>query len=413
MSRTIFVNASILDGTSAPFAGTVVVEGNRIVAVGGTQGDARPGDEVLDLQGHTITPGLIQGHLHLTYRNLGVGGGLAPDMTHPPAHLAIIAAKNARELLEVGVTAGIGAGSLYNIDVTLKRLIEAGEIPGPRLLASGREFSTTGGPVDFKPYWWPLGEMGLGVICDGPAAFAKAAREETLRGVEIIKLFPEGGRGLPCIGPDMEFEEIAAAVRIAHGRGLKVRAHCVTKACAMLCVRAGVDIIDHADEMDDELIALFAASGTSVLPSLYCMYRMATSGDYPAIAAEMQGYLDRARVNLPKAVAAGVRIVTGDDFGLDGFPHHEAPRELAVYADVIGIDPVEVLRWATVNAADMVGWTDVGRIAPGALADLLIVRGDPSVDLGLLANPETLVAVMKDGCFVRSRLAAPSRFTEN
>lgn len=401
MNRHIFRNANLLDGKAAARNATVVVAGDRIQSVHDAGEPVAPeaGDVTHDLGGRTVMPGMIAGHLHMSYRDLDGDSVISVDLDKTPAHFAILASKNAADLIHCGVTAGIGAGSLYNLDATLKLLIEAGEIEGPRMVVSGRELTTTGGPFDLKPHWWKIGTTGFGAICDGAEEFRKAVREETQRGVEIIKLYPEGGRGLRNPGVDMTYDEIAAAADTAHSRGVKIRAHCVSKLAATWCVKAGVDIIDHADEMDDELIEMFVEKGVFVLPSLYCLWKSAQTAPSD-VAGQMEGWLDQAAAVLPRAVAAGVRFVSGDDFGARGFPHAEAGRELAVYTDRIGIDPLEVIRWATGNAGEMAG-LPIGRIVPGYYADLLVVDGDPVRDMRLLGDPANIAVVMKGGRIVR------------
>src|ERR1700733_3008154 len=197
MGRTFFRRANLIDGRTAPKKNsTVVVEDRRITAVG-TNGDAaKPSanDVVYDLAGRSLMPGMVQCHYHVAYDNIGSLFDL--DMKHPPTMLTLIAAKNAELLLGSGFTGAVGAGTLHNIDVTLKRAINQGMIPGPRFMAGGRDVVTTGDSVDFHPSWWKLQMEGLALICDGPDEFRKAVRDEIKQGVDMIKLYPTGGRGL-------------------------------------------------------------------------------------------------------------------------------------------------------------------------------------------------------------------------
>lgn len=224
MGRTFFRRANLIDGVNPPKKNaTVVVDGERIAAVG-TNGDApKPGaqDVVYDLAGRSLMPGMVQCHYHVAYDNIGDMFDL--DMKHPPTMLTLIAAKNAELLLRSGFTGAVSAGTLHNIDVTLKRAINQGMIPGPRFVACGRDVVTTGDSVDFHPSWWKLQMEGLGRICDGPDEFRKAVREEIKQGVDIIKLYPTGGHGLywPADVMTMTVEEMKAASDAAHERGKK------------------------------------------------------------------------------------------------------------------------------------------------------------------------------------------------
>ena len=197
MGRIFFRRANLIDGVHTPKKhATVVVEGERITAVGFNGDTPKPAaqDTVYDLNGRSLMPGMVQCHYHVAYDNIDTLIDL--DLKHPPTYLTLVAARNAELLLRSGFTGAVGAGSLHNIDVTLKRAIKNGLIQGPRFLCCGRDIVTTGDSVDFHPSWWKLGLEGLGLICDGPDAFRKAVRDEIKQGVEIIKLYPTGGHGL-------------------------------------------------------------------------------------------------------------------------------------------------------------------------------------------------------------------------
>jgi len=167
------------------------------------------------------------------------------------------------------------------------------------------------------------------------------------------------------------------------------------------CLKAGVDIIDHCDQMDDEIIETCVAQGTFVLPSLYHLTLM---DGITHSADDRQRWFDYARTILPKAIKAGVKLVTGDDFGTLQGPHGDNAKELSIYTDEIGIDPLEVIRWATVNGAAMMQNDELGVIAVGNLADLIVVDGDPLADMGILARPGGIVHVMQGGKVIRSDL---------
>lgn len=412
MGRTFFRRANLIDGRNAPRKNaTVVVEGRRITAVA-VNGDApKPSanDVVYDLAGRSLMPGMVQCHYHAAYANCEHIEDI--DLRYPPAMLALIAAKNAELLLRSGFTGAVGAGTLHNIDATLKRAIDEGIIQGPRLLPCGREFITTGDLADVHPSWWKLQMEGGIPICDGPDAFRKAVRSEIKGGAEIIKLSVTGGHGaaFPAETMMMTLEELQAAADTAHGRGKKIRGHVVSKRGIMAALDLRFDLIDHADQMDDECIERLVKQGTFVTPSLYFTYAMAQehrrSGKTEYFDDEMKRGLEYSSKMVPRAHAAGVKLVVGDDFGVAGLIHGDYAKELEAYVNGAGIPALEVIGWATRNGAEMLGMKDdLGTIEAGKLADLLVVNGDPVKDITVLQDRANLEVVMKDGSFVECKL---------
>lgn len=414
MRRTVFSNAMLLDGAGAkPVAGvTVVVEGERIFAVerGGRTPASTQGDLVYDLAGKTLMPGMIAGHAHLSYPNFDQDDLNSIDMARPPTHMAVIAAKNAEATLKAGFTAAAGAGSVHQIDRTLKDLIREGVIAGPRLMACGQDIVPTGGGMDLKPSWWRMGLTGLPLIVDGPYEVRKAVRLQAKEGNDFIKIYPQGGHGVPMRGGmDMQQDEIEAAVNTAHDKGKLVRAHVVTKPAIMACLKAGVDVIDHGDGIDDEVGELAVKQNAFFLPSLYMAsiapHYYAPRGDNIPPAERLALWFDRAAEKLARAQAAGVKFVVGDDFGTAITPHGDNGKELAVYVRRLGLKPIDIIGWATKNGAEMMRKDDqFGTIAPGKLADLLVVDGDPLADIELLGDPSNLSVVMQGGEFITNRL---------
>jgi imidazolonepropionase-like amidohydrolase len=413
MGRTFFRRANLIDGRNAPKKNvTVVVEDQRITAVA-TNGDApKPtaNDVVYDLAGRSLMPGMVQCHYHVAYDNIGTLFDL--DMKHPPTMLTLIAAKNAELLLRSGFTGAVGAGTLHNIDVTLKRAINQGMIPGPRFMAGGRDVVTTGDSVDFHPSWWKLQMEGLALICDGPDEFRKAVRDEIKQGVDIIKLYPTGGHGLawPADVMTMTPEEMKSAAETAHERGKKIRGHIISKRGILGALDAKLDVIDHGDMMDDECIERFVQQGTFVTPSLYFPYLMVEQKRRTGKAAfpgvdEMERGLEHSYRMIPKAHAAGVKLLIGDDFGTSAMPHGDYAKELEAYVKGAGIPALDVIGWATRNGAELLGMgDDLGTIEVGKLADLLVVNGDPVQDITILQDRANLNVIMKDGKFVECHL---------
>lgn len=410
-----FTNARVFDGSKAlPGLQTVVVEGNRIASV-----SDRPAEgDSIDLGGMTLMPGLITCHFHTDFYKFTLADGLAGEPLGkelPPGVLMAIGVRNCGVLLESGFTGYVGAACGHDIDAQLKIAIAEGIIPGPRIRACSAHIGTTGDVNDSRKWWRRFDSPGTDVFVDGPEDMRKTTREFIRRGAETIKIFTSSGHGgLPWPVPrNMARDEIAAVVEAAHMRGAMVRAHAATKEMIRECVELGVDIIDHGDEIDEAIIAMMADRGTFWVPSqIYpeCMVKLGW-GD-----ARLQADCDNVRAMLPVAQKAGVRILTGDDYSgvfrdvLEDDPlDHKVGdygREFAFYA-AMGLSPAEVLSWGTKNAGEALngGRDRLGVVEAGALADLIVVDGDPLADLSLLSRPqEALKAVMRDGVVVIDRL---------
>ena len=409
--RTILTGANLVDGESPPRPGhTVVVDGDRIASVG-PDGSvaARPDDRVVDLAGRTVMPGMASCHVHSTYHRLGATP--APmGLEEPPALAAVRAVNSLGLLLEHGFTSAVSAGAPHAIDPAMKLAIDHGLVPGPRFVPGSRDLSTTGHANDLSHPWsWRLGSEGGIRRCDGADEFRRAARTEIKEGAEILKLFVTGGHGTtsPKERLEMTGAEMGAAIEAAHARGARVRGHIANREALHLALDLGIDVVDHGDGLDDEGIERLAESGTALVPSVffpYTFHRAMADGGL-GFTDEMAHDIDQMAEVLPRANAAGVRIVLGDDYGAMTFPHRMCGEELAFYADVVGIPALDVIRWATRNGAELAAGDDsVGTVAEGKLADLLVVDGDPVADLSLLADPANLLAVVKGGAFATDRL---------
>ena len=416
MSTRIFLSgARLIDGVNAPKDDMVVViKDDRIAKVTSASKapPLRKKDIVYDLAGKALMPGMAFCHYHPAYDN--VNSLQEIDLKHPPTTLTLIAAKNAELLLNSGYTMAVGAGAAHFIDVALRDCINSGLIPGPRIVACGSDVVSTGDSVDSHPKWWKLGLQGLAKVCDGPDEFRKAVREEIANGVDIVKLYPTGGHGLPNDAGFMSMseDEVNVAVRTAHDRGAKIRGHLISKHGIKVALEAGIDVVDHGDGMDDECIDLFLKQGTFLAPSLYFPSRLVGAylgGEAPGLASmipELEHTLENHPARVKRANDAGVPIVVGDDFGFGSLlPHGDYAKELAVYPELCGVSNLEVIRWATANGAALQGRLhELGTVEEGKLADLLVVDGDPAKDLRVLQDRENLKAIIKGGEFVKCLL---------
>ncbi len=415
MTKTFFRGARLLDGVSEPVDDRVIVlDGDRIEAVtsAGEAPEPGPGDAVYDLAGRVVMPGMAFCHYHPAYDNVNSLAEI--DLKHPPTTLTLIAAKNAELLLQCGYTMAVGAGAAHYIDVALRNAIDSGLIPGPRIVACGRDVVTTGDSVDSHPKWWNLQLEGLAKRCDGPDEFRRAVREEIANGVDIVKLYPTGGHGLPHPWDVMSMneDEIEAACTAAHDRGRKIRGHLINKRGILAALKAGIDVVDHGDGTDDECIEWFLKQGSFLAPSLYFPWKLSTTfraGDAPGLGSmvpELERTLETHPETIKKADEAGIPIVLGDDFGFGALmPHGDYAQELTVYPELCGVSNLDVIRWATRNGALLQGRLhELGTIEAGKLADLLVVEGDPSRDISVLTDRSNLKAIVKDGAFVKNAL---------
>jgi len=406
-------NARIFDGTGmAPHRRSVTIDGDRIAAVG--EGAPLSG-EVIDVAGMTVAPGLICCHLHADNFKGGRTDPLGAEW--PPGMLMAIGVRTCRVLLETGFTGFVGAACSNDIDAQLKMAIAEGIVPGPRIRPCGHHIGTTADANDgmIGKWWQELAHPGTDLFADGPDAIRRLVRLEIRNGVEIVKVFFSSGHGVT--GPtarNMARDEIEALVQAAHERGAKVRAHVCHKELILEAIELGIEVIDHGDEVDEACIEAMATAGTFWVPSL-AFLEAAQRINYPDPGDAMARARASVRRMLPLAQKAGVRMLLGDDYGGGRMLRHDVGAyagELAMYGAVDGLSGADVLGWATRNAGQLlVDPPDrVGVIEKGALADLIVVDGDPAADLTLLQRPdETLRAVIRDGRFVIDRLPRAAR----
>jgi imidazolonepropionase-like amidohydrolase len=423
VSQIIFRNATVLHGNRKPGGRTnVVVQGDRIRSVGEQTPPPQAADKVFDVAGKVLMPGLTTAHWHPDYDRLMLTDlvGVPLGLTKPPAYLIAMAYLNLQNALLSGVTRVIGAGCSFDIDASFQLAIAEGKFAGPRILAAGRHLNTTGSPNDTSRWWNEGGSWRNGlhydpsdIYCDGPAEFQKAARMEIKRGVQVLKVFTSGGHGVavPNERRDLSPAELAAVVGAAHDRGVLVRAHCVGKQNILDTVKAGVDIIDHADELDEECIELMAGRGTYWVPSMLLTKVVLDNGGFGGIdLTPIKRDFANVCARLQSADRAGVKIVPGDDYGVALTPHVPGvyARELEMYVKHVGIPALDVICWATVNGASLMRREDDrGVIEQGQIADLLIVDGDPVSDISVLTDPRARIPlIMSGGKIVKNALAS-------
>lgn len=418
-------NARVFDGETM-LAGThsVTVDNGTITALSpnGTidKGDIGDAGETLDLQGMTLMPGLITCHLHPEFYRFSLAQGQAgerPGKELPPGVLMAIAVRTCGVLLESGFTGYVGAACAHQIDAQLKMAIDENIIDGPRIRACSHHIGTTADLNDSPNWWKSYRSPGIDLFADGPDELRKLVREEVRCGARTIKIFASSGRGFNGRTlRNMSRDEMSAIVNTAHELGVRVRAHVCDNAMIRECLEVGVDIIDHGDEIDEYCIEQMAKAGTFWVPSLTYSHTLLQLGWDP------DGSLRRQYENevamLPLAQKAGVRILIGDDYSgvfrdiLEDDPlDHQVGcygREFDFYAGLTELTPEQVLAWGTKNAGELLmdAPHSVGVIAAGALADLIVIDGDPMQNPSILAQPQQyLKAVMRDGVMAINRLS--------
>jgi imidazolonepropionase-like amidohydrolase len=384
----------------------VLIEGEKIKEVGpwsALSAKAPSGARLIDLSGATLLPGLIDCHTHLTsdpthlgYQSLGIS---VPRQ-------ALYGAKNAKLTLEAGFTTVRNVGAEGYSDIALRDAINAGDLPGPRIVASGPAIGITGGHCDSALLAPEFHHRAEGVADGVPAVIAKV-RQIIKYGADCIKICATGGvlsRGDNPEAAEFTDEEIRAIVAEAHRLGRKVAAHAHGAAGIKQAVRAGVDSIEHGSFIDDEAIQLMKEHGTYLVPTLYLadfFMENAQRMGVPAFMIEKaRVVMPAARRNISRAFKAGVRVAFGTDAAV--YPHGLNAREFAVMVK-LGLAPIEAIRSATINAAELLGWSDrIGSIEPGKLADIVALDGDPISDITTL---ERIKFVMKGGRVYRDELS--------
>lgn len=379
---------------------TLVIEDGRIVSIGAAAEAKIPADAVrIDLPNATVLPGLIDAHTHLTmdpkfgYEELGIS---IPRET-------LIGAKNARVTLLAGFTTVRNVGASGYTDVALRDAINAGDVPGPRMLVSGPPLTITGGHADnnLLPFEYHATNEG---VADGVDAVRHMVRQNIKYGADLIKFMASGGvlsKGDNPQASQYTLEEMKAIVSDAHRLGRKVAAHAHGAQASLWASEAGVDSIEHGSYIDDTAIAEMKKNGTYLVPTLYLgdwFLENAERNHVPDfLLAKAKAVMPAARQNIAHAFASGVKVAFGTDAAV--YPHGLNAHEFAVMVK-LGLTPLQAIQAATINAADLLGWSGkVGTLEPGAWADIIAVDGDPVKDVTTL---ERVKFVMKGGEVVKS-----------
>src|SRR4051812_3754261 len=393
----------LIDGRGGPPMQNVVilVEGERITAVG--QGVSIPRDaRVIDLSKKTVLPGFIDAHTHVTSQPANYYEDL---FRKSPIDVAITAHVYAKRTLDAGFTTirDVGAGEF--IDVALRNAIDRGDVPGPRMQVATLAVGSTGGHNDisgFSPYL-KFGQFSG--VADGVDDVRKLVRFEVKNGADVIKMIASAGvlSEEESVGaPQFSQEEMNAIVQEATMWGRKVAAHAHGTEAIKMAIRAGVASVEHASLIDDEGIRMAKERGTFLVMDIYnddyIMAEYKRLG-YPQKILDKEARVGRTqRENFRRAVQAGVKLAFGTDAGV--YPHGWNGKQFAKEVE-FGLTPMQAIQTATVNAADLLGWSDrVGSVQPGRFADIVAVSGDPLADVREL---ERVAFVMKGGVVYKQK----------
>jgi len=382
---------------------TIVIEGAKIISIGATADAKVPADATrIEVPNATVLPGLIDAHTHLTMNPQFGYETLAISVPRE----ALIGAKNARATLFAGFTSVRNVGASGFSDVALRDAINAGDVPGPRMLVSGPALGITGGHCDNNMLPSEYHAVGDGVA-DGIAAVQHKVRENIKYGADVIKVCATGG--VLSLGDNPQhsqytLEEMKAIVADAHRLGRKVAAHAHGAEGIRWAAEAGVDSIEHGSYIDDAAIAVMKEHGTYLVPTLYLGDWMIENAGLtrlpPPLLAKAQEVLPNARKNVAHAFASGVKVALGTDAAV--YPHGMNGHEFGVMVK-LGLTPLQAIQAGTVNAADLLGWAGkVGTLEAGAWADIVAVDGDPLKDVTTL---ERVKFVMKGGEVVKNDYA--------
>ncbi|WCK53732.1 amidohydrolase family protein [Aneurinibacillus sp. Ricciae_BoGa-3] len=416
MKAKLLRNGLLIDGTGqTEKAGVdVLIEGNRITAIGsGLQVPSQYQPEeidIIELNGKTIMPGMTEAHTHLTWNN----SLYIQDIDFAPIEETMVAAiKNAEIMIKSGYTSCVSAAARGRVDIAIRDAINRGTLIGPRVLANGAEVSATGSFTDLHPSHVQV--SGLSILADGEDAVRRTVRSLFKEGADLVKLNVSGESLTPHARNEMTlytYKEVRAAVEEAHARGKRVYTHARSSDSVKICVEAEVDIIAHADFIDDEAFNMVVQNKDRlfIVPGLnWLVSTIEEAAQYfGQEAIDATGYkegLEIAIKNMRRLYKAGVRVLPGGDYGFKWCPHGGYARDLEHFVKLIGMDPMDVIVSATKYGSQIMEMEDeIGTIEVGKLADILVVDGNPLEDITILQDHSKLEVIVKDGEYITNLL---------
>lgn len=407
MTRLLLKNVAVLDGTGAePFAGAVLVEGNRIKQVA-KPGETLPADGVTEIDGGgaTLMPGLVESHCHVSF---GDTADLESLGDIPAEEHTLLAMKNAKKLLDHGFTSAFSAAAAKpRLDIVIRDAINAGDIPGPRMLAASPELTVTAGLGDVRKLH--MERYTFALICDGADEFRRVARAMVREGVDTIKINPSGDEFVPASRAAqtvMTEDEVAAACGVAKAHGRRLASHARSAESIKMSLRHGVEAIYHATLADEEAKDMLEADRDRVFvaPTLgaswAAIHEGAPFGLTEQFCADI-GLIRETEIGIETMQdlkRRGVRVLPGGDYGFAWNPIGTNARDIEHFVKLLGFTPMEAILAATKQGGEIMGLADpVGQIKAGYLADILLVDGNPLADVSILQDASRLIGIIKDG----------------
>ncbi len=408
-AKTLVVrNGTLIDGSGKPAArnDAIVIEGNKIKSVGALPPDVQLEDrknvEVIDAAGQWIMPGLIDAHCHMSYGYPTIKGEGKGKGTTRPELSTLKSARMAQKVLRSGVTSISVPGGTWFTDVGVRDAIKLGLMDGPRMFVAGRMVITYGCIEDDEPSWEGTPEHSIGILCNSADAMVAEVRRQHKHGVNFIKMADSRGGDSQMIAKD----EIAAVVGEAHRRNLKVAIHSRGAGSTRAAAEAGVDWIVHADLATDRDLEAVAKGGMPILPTATFLAEVVELGNKVG-ANQVQLDINRMKKHfdllcelMHKARKLGIRLLVGTDTGNNEFTRHGElhAKEIEIFVKYGGYTPMEAIVAATRTNAYAVGLEgQVGELAPGKFADLIVLDADPIADIRVLQGGKHLSRVIKDG----------------
>lgn len=416
------LRGQVLDGTldGAIENGAVAIENERIAWVGPAdrlpERYRDPSWQEIGGPGKTIMPGLIDGHVHISFGEARSEEELA--LYTPVEYRAIRAVWNARKVLRAGVTSAFDAATTYNVAASVRDAIESGMFEGPRLAVAGRQLTTHQGLEDSFPSSMPFPPGQAGVLVRSRDEIIEAIRLQVKDGVDVIKVSGSNDSAItdePLDSSAFRADEFELIAQETHRLQRHCTVHARSRDSVTHAARAGFDWIMHASYIDDEGIELCLRNGVTITPTLTLLVNILDSHQGSAGASAVDVFkaeLDAAAENLSRAYRAGVPLVCGSESGWSLVPYGQwHAKEMEVFVTLLGLTPLQAIHSATMAASHTLPrWRGrIGRLAPGYLADVLVVDGDPLKDIRILQNPARFDWVIKGGRPVDTRTPIPPR----
>jgi imidazolonepropionase-like amidohydrolase len=412
--RLLIKNGTLIDGSGGePTTNALIaVEGSRISHVGPANASVRPqapGDTVIDATGKFILPGLIDAHCHISLHQ----GALPGAKYRSSAEFCTLwAARSIGRVLRAGVTSIAVPGGKWFTDVTVREAVEGGLLEGPRMVVASRALGNYGGIFDPDPYpaYEGTPNDAAGVLCNTRDAFIRETRKQCKRGVDLIKIADSAWGDAQTVAED----EIAAVVDEAHRHNVKVAIHSRGSTSTRAAAKAGVDLIYHADLATEDDLDIVAKAGMPIAPVLTSPWigveHGAGRGD--RVSDRLRRQLDTSFQMIRNARSRGIPILSGSDTGnASAFAHGKwHGKEAELFVREIGLTPMAAILANTSGNAGIVNLAgEVGVIAPGKLADIVIWDNDPIADITVLQRPNEISTIIKDGRIVEREVVGGFR----